>query len=234
MTDAIRFEDVTFRFDRHGPPVLGTDARLALGVAASVPVPAGINLCVARGAVTAILGPNGAGKTTLLHLALGWLRPDNGRVLIDGRPASARSRRELGQTIALVPQFERTPFALSVLDYVLLGRAPFLAPLGAAVQQTPSELLHLFVGGFAEIEVERPSPFEVTLCHVPAGFNDEFPSLQHSPPPFRRPFLFPQVFPVVEVGSRNQDIPVFIDDASRRLDRISRIAVVGVVITARG
>ncbi len=130
MSEALRFEDVTFRFDRRGAPVLGSDARLALAEErGSVAVPAGIHLDVESGTVTAILGPNGAGKTTLLHLALGWLRPENGRVLVDGRPLTSRSRRDLGMTIALVPQIERTPFALSVLDYVLLGRAPHLAPL---------------------------------------------------------------------------------------------------------
>jgi iron complex transport system ATP-binding protein len=86
---------------------------------------------IAPGEVTAILGPNGAGKTTLLHLALGWLTPLSGRVLLDGAPISEMSRRELGKTLALVPQSERIPFEFSVLDYVLLGRAPHLEPLAS-------------------------------------------------------------------------------------------------------
>jgi iron complex transport system ATP-binding protein len=84
---------------------------------------------VQAGSVTAILGPNGAGKTTLLRLALGWLRPQSGQVLLDGRPLASYPRRELGRAIALVPQSEHIAFDFSVLDYVSLGRAPYLRPL---------------------------------------------------------------------------------------------------------
>src|SRR5512136_333393 len=93
------------------------------------PVMKDFNVEIKAGTVTAILGPNGAGKTTLLHLALGWLAPQSGQVQLDGRPLGSYSRRELGQWIALVPQSERIPFDYSILEYVLLGRAPYLAPL---------------------------------------------------------------------------------------------------------
>jgi iron complex transport system ATP-binding protein len=88
-----------------------------------------LSLEIQPGTVTAILGPNGAGKTTLLHLALGWLAPQSGQVRLDGRPLDSYSRRDLGQWMALVPQSERIPFEYSILEYVLLGRAPYLAPL---------------------------------------------------------------------------------------------------------
>jgi iron complex transport system ATP-binding protein len=87
------------------------------------------SLEIQPGTVTAILGPNGAGKTTLLHLALGWLAPQGGQVRLDGHPLGSYSRRDLGQWMALVPQSERIPFDYSILEYVLLGRAPYLAPL---------------------------------------------------------------------------------------------------------
>ncbi len=88
-----------------------------------------LSLEIQPGTVTAILGPNGAGKTTLLHLALGWLAPQGGQVRLEGRPLGSYSRRDLGQWMALVPQSERIPFDYSILEYVLLGRAPYLAPL---------------------------------------------------------------------------------------------------------
>lgn len=41
------------------------------------------------GMVTGILGPNGAGKTTTLRMVYGLLRPDGGRIVVDGREVTA-------------------------------------------------------------------------------------------------------------------------------------------------
>ncbi len=89
----------------------------------------GLTVEIAARTVTAILGPNGAGKTTLLHLALGWLKPQAGQITLQGRPLGSYSRGELGRLIGLVPQSEHIPFEYSLLEYVLLGRAPYLKPL---------------------------------------------------------------------------------------------------------
>ena len=88
-----------------------------------------LSAVIEPGTVTAVLGPNGSGKTTFLHVALGWLAPRSGRVIFEGRPLSGYARRELGRSMAIVPQIERIPFEYSVLEYVVLGRAPYLAPL---------------------------------------------------------------------------------------------------------
>lgn len=94
----------------------------------SVPLLEGVTVEIPMG-VTALLGPNGAGKTTLLRIILGIVRPHAGTVWIAGRPQTAYSRRELGRLIGLVPQNENITFDLSVREYVLLGRAPYLHPL---------------------------------------------------------------------------------------------------------
>ncbi len=109
---ALSLAGIEFRYTPDGQPVLRE---------LSTDVPAG--------AITAILGPNGGGKTTLLHLLLGLLQPQAGRLLIAGRPPSAYSRRELSRVVGLVPQNEHIPFDFPVLDYVLLGRAPYLGTL---------------------------------------------------------------------------------------------------------
>jgi iron complex transport system ATP-binding protein len=79
--------------------------------------------------ITAILGPNGAGKTTLLHLALGLFHPRSGEIQVGGKPIRSYSRRELSHWIGLVPQNEYLPYEFSVLEYVILGRSPYLGPL---------------------------------------------------------------------------------------------------------
>jgi len=78
---------------------------------------------------TAILGPNGAGKTTLLHLLLGLIKPRGGSIKLNEQELPVYSRRELSQWIGLVPQSENLVFEFTVLEYVLLGRAPYLGPL---------------------------------------------------------------------------------------------------------
>jgi ABC-type multidrug transport system ATPase subunit len=46
-----------------------------------------VSLSIRPGEAFGIIGPNGAGKTTLLGCLLGLLRPDAGRIAVDGRPA---------------------------------------------------------------------------------------------------------------------------------------------------
>ena len=89
---------------------------------------------IPEGTITAILGPNGSGKTTLLRVLLGVLRPQQGRILMAGRLQNSYPRREMGKLVGLVPQDEHIPFDFSILEYVLLGRAPYLGTLA-----TPGE-----------------------------------------------------------------------------------------------
>ena len=90
----------------------------------------GVDLAVAPGEVVGVLGRNGVGKTTLLRVASGSLVPDAGRVLLDGRPLAAMSRRERARHVALVPQDTQVPFPFSVAELVLMGRTPHLGFLG--------------------------------------------------------------------------------------------------------
>ncbi len=85
-----------------------------------------VSLAAAPATVTAILGPNGVGKTTLLNTALGWIRPWHGSVSLSGRPLAGMSGAERGRLVSLVPQADHIPFEYTVLEYVLLGRAPYI------------------------------------------------------------------------------------------------------------
>lgn len=86
----------------------------------------GISLEIPKGTITAILGPNGSGKTTLLNLLLGWLTPRRGSIELAGKPQRGYSRRAMSRLVGLVPQDEHATFDLTVFEYVLLGRAPYL------------------------------------------------------------------------------------------------------------
>ena len=105
--------------------------RIVFSFGTEKPVLRGLSLQLERGQVAAILGPNGAGKSTLLDICLGWKKPSEGMVLLDGRSLDDWSRAERGRRMSLVPQRENLRFDFTVMDYVLLGRAPHLGPLEA-------------------------------------------------------------------------------------------------------
>ncbi len=81
------FEDVHFRYDKSLPEVLH-----------------GVNFAVHKGDVVAILGPNGAGKTTLVKHALGLLKPERGRVLLDGKDTREMTIAQAAASIGYVFQ----------------------------------------------------------------------------------------------------------------------------------
>jgi iron complex transport system ATP-binding protein len=91
---------------------------------------AAVSLSVDARQFVAVLGPNGSGKTTLVRIALGALRPTEGRAEIDGRPAHAWPRQELARLVAVVPQREDNLFPQRVRETVLLGRYPHLSMWG--------------------------------------------------------------------------------------------------------
>ncbi len=55
----------------------------------------GVSFDVPHGSIGAIIGPNGAGKTTLFNLVTGHIRPDSGRVLLDGRDVTGIAPHDL-------------------------------------------------------------------------------------------------------------------------------------------
>ncbi|WP_178861395.1 ABC transporter ATP-binding protein [Thiomicrorhabdus cannonii] len=54
-----------------------------------------LNLAIPKGKVTAIMGPSGTGKTTLLKLIAGQLKPDAGRILVEGEDVHRLKRAKL-------------------------------------------------------------------------------------------------------------------------------------------
>jgi iron complex transport system ATP-binding protein len=89
----------------------------------------GVDLDVASGEWVTVIGPNGAGKSTLLRAVAGVL-PSVGSITLSGTPIARLPRRERARTVATVAQAPTVPPGMVVLDYVLLGRTPYIAPLG--------------------------------------------------------------------------------------------------------
>jgi general nucleoside transport system ATP-binding protein len=82
----------------------------------------GASLSVRPGTVHALLGENGAGKTTLMRIAFGMVRPDAGRLMVHGRPASWRSPADaILAGIGMVHQHFTLVPAMTVAENVELG-----------------------------------------------------------------------------------------------------------------
>jgi iron complex transport system ATP-binding protein len=87
-----------------------------------------VTFAVERGEWVVLIGPNGAGKTSLLRALCGLL-PFEGGILLDGRDVRTLRRREVARLVAFVPQVPETPHELTVAEYVLLGRTPYIGYL---------------------------------------------------------------------------------------------------------
>jgi ABC-type transport system involved in cytochrome c biogenesis ATPase subunit len=88
MTVVLRLEDVVVR----------SDSRVILDVP---------SFAVTEGEVVGVLGPNGAGKSTLLRVACLLWKPDQGRVILDGKPASERDLRRATAAVLQRPLLRR-------------------------------------------------------------------------------------------------------------------------------
>ncbi|OGX28725.1 MAG: LPS export ABC transporter ATP-binding protein [Omnitrophica WOR_2 bacterium RIFCSPHIGHO2_02_FULL_67_20] len=67
------------------------------------PVVDGVDIRVRRGEIVGLLGPNGAGKTTTFAMMVGYVRPDGGRIELDGRDVTD------------VPMYQRARFGIGYL-----------------------------------------------------------------------------------------------------------------------
>lgn len=75
----------------------------------------GLNLSVNKGEVFCLLGQNGAGKTTTINLALGFLEPTSGKVLIKGAEV-AKDPLAARRNIAYIPEVVLLYGVLSALE----------------------------------------------------------------------------------------------------------------------
>src|SRR5262249_49098136 len=85
---------------------------------------------VEPGEWVALLGPNGAGKTALFRAISGLVR-HRGEIAIAGERAAKLGRREIARRVAVVPQSPAMPAGLTVREYVLLGRTPYVSYMGS-------------------------------------------------------------------------------------------------------
>ena len=97
-----------------------------------------IDLILKSGHVLGLIGPNGAGKTSLFNLMCGVVKPDSGRIALDGvalegLPIRDRARRGLARTWQNLRLFP----SLSVIDNLMLGPTQYSADSLAGILLRP-------------------------------------------------------------------------------------------------
>ena len=95
-----------------------------------------VSLALHAGTLGALIGPNGAGKTTLFALMSGFVAPDAGRIVFDGRDITGRAphlnaRDGLTRTFQIVQPFA----AQTVRDNIAVGVHLHIASRDAALKE---------------------------------------------------------------------------------------------------
>jgi len=149
-----------------------------------------VSLALPAGTLGALIGPNGAGKTTLFALMSGFLKPDAGRVVFDGRDITGRAphlnaRDGMTRTFQIVQ-----PFAVqTVRENIAVGAHLHIAARAAALAEaervaarvglTPQldkPAADLTVAGRKRLELARAlatRPKLLLLDEVLAGLNPQ-------------------------------------------------------------
>ena len=100
----------------------------------------GASLEVAQGKVVALIGANGAGKTTTMRAISGMLKPNKGRVLLDGKPVQGQDASRIARLgLAHAPEGRKVFGPLSTEDNLLLGaysRLPLFFGFRSQIRRT--------------------------------------------------------------------------------------------------
>jgi simple sugar transport system ATP-binding protein len=89
-----------------------------------------IDLDVRPGEIHALLGENGAGKSTLVNILYGLATPDEGEILMDGKPVAIHDPNDaIDRGISMVHQHFMLVPVLSVAENILLGDEPMANPV---------------------------------------------------------------------------------------------------------
>ena len=130
-----------------------------------------------HGKVIAILGPNGSGKTTLFRTLLGLTPALQGAALLNGRAISELTPEVIARAVAYVPQVSANFANFSVIEVVLMARAPHLpwyaSPGTKDRAIAENALAELNIGDFADREFTELSGGERQLVMIARALASE-------------------------------------------------------------
>lgn len=89
-----------------------------------------VDLTLQAGSITGLIGPNGSGKSTLVKLLARQLTPRSGHLLFEGADIAEGSDQAFARRLAYLPQFMPQADAMTVAEFVELGRFPWHGTFG--------------------------------------------------------------------------------------------------------
>jgi len=140
------------------------DVALSLG---GRPLVKGVSLELNPGEVVGLLGPNGAGKTTTFNLVTGQLKPDRGRVVLDGKNVEGLAmpqRARLG--IGYLPQEPSVFRQLTVRQNLQLALQESGAPMAQRRERLDQLIDEFHLGPFQQRQGFQLSGGERRRCEV--------------------------------------------------------------------
>jgi sodium transport system ATP-binding protein len=134
---------------------------------------AGVSFEVPNGSITALLGPNGAGKTTTIRSITGLVRPDRGRVEVDGVHVAAQTIQARAR-LGVVPEHVGVYDHLSVREHLeysasLHGAAVAPSRIDALLNQLRLAELSARFAGTLSLGERRRLALARALVHEPAN-----------------------------------------------------------------
>lgn len=97
----VNIENISFSY-------IGEDKKVLTDISINIP----------KGDITTILGLNGSGKTTLIKLMASILKPNNGKIKVNGNDLANLTIKERSKLIAYVPQLVKVEYDYIVFDYL--------------------------------------------------------------------------------------------------------------------
>lgn len=85
-----------------------------------------IGISLQKGKFYSIIGPNGSGKTTLAKYIAKLVDVEGEKVFVDGEDIKKMNAKGIAKKISCVPQNTSIDYDFSVMDIVLMGRAPYM------------------------------------------------------------------------------------------------------------
>jgi len=136
-----------------------------------------ISFSLAEHEVLCILGPNGIGKSTLIRCLANLYRLRSGSIRLLGTEMAVLPQVEIAKKIGYVPQAHEIIFPFSVMEFVLMGRAPHLPAFSSPEREDykkADQMIDLVgIGKIADKPVNEISGGEYQLAMIARALTQE-------------------------------------------------------------